>query len=362
MALAAAALELAVRIGLALDRNAFDEALVRPRPPRSGRELALFDLLRSHPDDRVVYELRPGVRGTFLGQELAINSLGMRDVERSFAKAPGTFRIAGLGDSHAFGWGVRQDETYLAVLERLLSQRFPQRHFEVWNLAVPGYNTVQEVRAFELRMDAIDPDLVIINYVDNDMDLPNFLALRPNLWSLRKLYLVDVLRRRLAVLRDEAIGPFDLIGVPPDPRSGRYRMDPARIPSRYRPLVGWDNMVAAFLHLRALTAARHIPLVVLFNPDDYRGLLLGRVSDARIRPARELGERLAREGAIVVDPQPRIVQYLRDHGLPASALWIRDTDSHTNPLRHRLLAEALMEALVGARAVDGGGTRGDDGS
>lgn len=338
------ALEAGVRVVSALDRNVLDEALRDSREP-VGRDLTLLDLIRAHRDDRVVYELRPGVSGDFVGVEVSINSLGMRDVERSLEKPPGTVRIVALGDSHTFGWGVARDEAYPAVLEDLLREHFPGRRFEVWNLGVPGYNTVQEVRALELRLDEIDPDAIVINYVANDMDLPNFLAARPNPWTLSRLYLADLVSRRLALLRDEAPLPLDLVGVEPEERSRRYRMDRERIPERYQALYGWDNMEAAFLHLRQLAAARGIPALLLFNPDDYTGILAGERTDARPRPERELGERLRRAGYRIVDPQRRIVRYLRARALPTSSLWIRKTDSHTNPVRHRLLAEALLVEL-----------------
>jgi len=343
-------LEIAVRVVLSFDRNYLDEALREPSPA-GRRELFLFDFIRSHPDDRVVFELRPGVSGVLVGQPVAINSFGMRDVERNPAKPPGSLRIVGLGDSHAFGWGVAREETYLAVLERFLNERFPPRRIEVWNLAVPGYNTVQEVRSFELRADAVDPDVVVVNWVDNDMDLPNFLARRPDPWTLRRLHLTDVVRQRLAVLRNRAALPYDLVGLEPDPVTNRFQMSADRIPARYRGLAGWENMEAAFDHLLALARERRIRVVLLLNPDDYGPLLSGSRSDLVSPAVRALSGRLARLGVLVVDPQARIARHLRDSHLPADSVWIRSTDSHTNPLRHRLLAEVLLEELLGAGVI-----------
>ena len=343
-------LEVAVRGIMAFDRNGLDEAFNRPLRA-NGRELTLADLIRPNPDDLIVYELRPGVRGSFLGRPLSVNSLGMRDVERSREKPPGAFRIVGLGDSHMFGWAVDRDETFLALLENELHERFPDRHFEVLNLAVPGYNTVQEVEVLARRADELDPDLVIINYVHNDMDLPNFLAERPNLSTPRKSYLLELVRRRLAVLRGGAILPLGLFGVTPEEGTLRYRFDPARIPERYRPLAGWDNMVNAYGRLARLARERGIPAVLLFNWDDYRFRLSGRTSDARPKGVRQLGELCARAGYLVVDPQDWIFRYLVENHLDSHALWISSSDSHTNPLRHRLVAEALLEQLIQANAL-----------
>jgi hypothetical protein len=302
-------------------------------------------MVRLHPDDKVVYELRPGVKGRFLEQEVVINSLAMRDVERSYTKPQGAFRIVALGDSHTFGWGVTRDEAWPAVLEGLLHERIPGRSFEVWNLGVPGYNTVQEVRSIELRLAQLQPDVVIINYVSNDMDLPNFLATPPELMTIRKSFLLDLLRRRLAVFENRDLLPEGLGGVVPDSKTLRYRPPQGDIPERYRPLSGWENMENAYKHLVGLAEELGFTAVLLFNPDDYRPRLEGWSGDVRLRPVRRLGERLQKAGYLIVDVQDRAFAYLASNGLDNRALWIRSNDSHTNPVRHRLVAEELVHRL-----------------
>ena len=81
-------LELGVRIVAAFDTNYFDEIVAR-QAPTPGRELTLADLIRPSADDLIVYGLRPGAQGRFLGQPVAINSLGMRDGERALERRPG---------------------------------------------------------------------------------------------------------------------------------------------------------------------------------------------------------------------------------------------------------------------------------
>jgi len=344
-------LELIVRAVLAFDDNFFDSVLRRP-PRAPHRDLTLFDFIQPHPDDRVVYELRPSVRGRHLGHDLTINAFGMRDAERRLEKQPGTYRIIGLGDSQMFGWGVERDETFVALLERLLNEHARGRRFEVWNLAVPGYNTVQEVRAFELRLDRLEPDLVIINYVDNDMDLPNFLGARPSLRTWKKSYLVEQIRRRLAIIQGESLLPLGLLGVPMDQRTLRLRMNPTDIPERYRALYGWDNMEAAFRHLIELTKARGIQTLMLFDMDDYRWRLRGHTTDVRPRAVRELAGRCASHGYRIVDAQDRIFDYLVSHHVESEALWIAPLDSHPNAIRHRLVAETLFDALAAAGVIN----------
>jgi hypothetical protein len=348
LAISVVALEIGTRVINAFDQNYLDK--LDDRHPVDTEHLALVDLIRVNPDDLIVYDLRPGVRGRFQGQPVSINSLGFRDKERSKTKKPGTFRIVGLGDSHMFGWGVAQDQTFVAVLERLLGERFPSSDFEVWDTAVPGYNTVQEVEVFARRADEWMPDLVVINYVDNDMDLPNFLAERPNLWTVRRSFLKELVDRRRFSSRGEPKAPIRLYGTLPDQR-GRFLFDTRQVPERYRPLAGWDRMVGAFDRLAALCKQRGIRPVLLINTDDYTNRLEGRTPDIRPGPTRELAAHCANEGYLVVDPQDRITAYLQEHHLDTTAVWLSAQDPHTNELRHRLVAEELLERLEESRLV-----------
>ena len=79
------------------------------------------------------------------------NSMGFRGPEITQERPANTVRIVGLGDSVMFGWGVRQEECYLAQLQDLLSAAYPQKTWEVINTGVPGYNTVMEVATMRAK-------------------------------------------------------------------------------------------------------------------------------------------------------------------------------------------------------------------
>jgi hypothetical protein len=342
-------LEIGVRAIGAFDRNSFDR-LAEDVPVQPGRELRMADLIRRSNDDRIVYELRPRTHGLFLGYEVRINTLGMRDRPRSAAKRSSVFRILALGDSHLFGWGVGQEESFAPVLESLLAVRALGR-FEVLNAGVPGYNTVMEARVFERRAEELAPDLVVIHYVDNDMDLPNFLAKPTDPWTLRHSYLAELVRRRLALLGGADLMPNGLFVAALDPDTGRYRIPDDRIPERYRPLQGWDRMVEAYRRLAALARARNIPYAVLVHWDDYGPRLAGQVDDVLPERVRVLKRILAAQGYIVIDPQDRVVEILRRQRLPVQALWITPTDTHMSRLYHRIAAREILERLDGASVL-----------
>ena len=93
------------------------------------------------------------------------NSAGLWDKEFSQVKAPGEFRIALLGDSITWGYGVAEEERFGNVLERLDTQ------YECMNFGIPAYGTDQELLMWRYMASQYQPDLVILTvYSVNDYD------------------------------------------------------------------------------------------------------------------------------------------------------------------------------------------------
>ena len=80
-------------------------------------------------------------------------------------KRPGVFRIMALGDSLTFGPGIAQKDTYPAVLERHLGERF---RAEVLNLGVEGYHTEDVHRVLQKKLPVLQPDLVLYGVFFNN--------------------------------------------------------------------------------------------------------------------------------------------------------------------------------------------------
>ena len=122
---------------------------------------------RRSKNDTLLYEPIPGVVSKYKGVENRINSFGMRDKERSLKKRDGVIRIAVLGDSVTWGFGVEVEDAFPRKLEVELNKS-SNKEFEVLNFSVPGYDAVQELELYRTKVQQFDPDLVIIAYVLND--------------------------------------------------------------------------------------------------------------------------------------------------------------------------------------------------
>lgn len=112
-------------------------------------------------DPQLTYTLRPG-RFVFRAREFAneyrVNSLGVRDDEESLLGP----EIVVLGDSHAMGWGVEQDETFAQLVEQHTGRR-------VLNAAVSSYGTVREMRLLD-RIDVSKMRYLVVQYCGNDLE------------------------------------------------------------------------------------------------------------------------------------------------------------------------------------------------
>jgi GDSL-like Lipase/Acylhydrolase family len=299
--------------------------------PRTGA-LALGQIVQESRYPDVVYELRPGLDGTFRGQTLRTNSLGLRGArEYAREKPAGTFRVVrvvGLGDSNMFGWGVGEGEPYLQILEKKMGERF-----EALNFGVPGYNAVMEVAAYEHRAAALDPDMVIVHFIGNDFGLPHFLQAPEEARSPVHSYLWELLQARFGSKEDE-VDP----GLLPHDRS---RLDPElrqKARGRYAHMVGPEAYVKAMARLGELTRARGIPVILLsLGGSGDQGNLARQAAEAN--------------GFTFLDASPRFYRHLVENHLEDSRQVWRSTfriphDGHPNALAHRLYAEVLAEAVV----------------
>jgi lysophospholipase L1-like esterase len=98
------------------------------------------------------------------------NSLGLRNREVGL-KQTGTSRILFLGDSLIWSGETSSGELYTEVLERRLNARSLKNpnSFEVINAGIPGYTTYQEFEFLKIYGLDMEPDLVILGFVFNDV-------------------------------------------------------------------------------------------------------------------------------------------------------------------------------------------------
>ncbi|MEM7052516.1 MAG: SGNH/GDSL hydrolase family protein [Acidobacteriota bacterium] len=286
---------------------------------------SVFGIVQPSPFPDVVYELRPNLSGRFRGAEFATNRFGLRGPDTTRSKPAGTLRIAGLGDSHMFGWGVGQEETFLALLAQRLGQRGVE--VETLNFAAPGYNTAIEAAVYDRKARHFDPDLVVLHFVGNDLGLPHHLQpprqLQPSDWylveSLRTLFADRGLDGELELL------PHNLRRLPVAERHA------AR--GRYAYMVGEEGYRRAMAKVAQATQRDGVPLLIL------------------LQSQRDLVSAVAAEHQIpVLDAAPDFFAELKATGDTSRAAWKATfripKDGHPTVAAHRAYAACLEQALA----------------
>jgi lysophospholipase L1-like esterase len=130
------------------------------RAMASGKDL----VLRQSSDDAIGYELIPGSEGRAFKTDVKVNSFGFRSPEPR--QADDVRRVVVVGDSIAFGSELPADTAFPNLLRRALGQR--DHRFDVQNLSLSGYDTLQEVAVLKRHGLPLDPELVIVGFCLND--------------------------------------------------------------------------------------------------------------------------------------------------------------------------------------------------
>jgi len=349
--------EIAVRVYYKLSQRTIYQEMARQRVP-NGSHFDLKDIISPSDNPHLVYELLPNRHGTFQGVLFRTNAHGMRGPETTIKKEKGTWRIAALGDSTMFGWGVKQEQAYPAVLEKALNAAGDSRRYEVLNFAVPGYNTAIEAEVYKQRAAAFDPDLILIQFDVNDLALPNFLFEPPDMLTLKRSYLLALVksllkghdaRQSLARMASGDLQKSPLIDAPSANGVVKYFEYRAQFaPEQYRYMVGWDGVRRA---LDRLWDESNQPILHLSWIYRISSKMLKDFGDIDLF-ARHVHEGSARRNdghrLFFLD----IVSVGRTFCKEMGIQWVRDlvvdypNDYHPSPERHVLIARTIFLALL----------------
>lgn len=146
----------------------------------------------------------------------SLNSLGCRDKEWSVPKPPGVRRIAFVGDSLTYGWGVKNvRDRFTERIQTSFDAKSPGA-VEVMNVAKPGWNTDDEIQPIKDMVDVFGADEIVLCHVLNDIEdlIPTTAGFNPTRPPEPKLFnpdsssLLDYLYRRVWVPRSPTVAGY----------------------------------------------------------------------------------------------------------------------------------------------------------
>jgi hypothetical protein len=261
----------------------------------------------------------PKGEGISGGQKVTINRWGMRDKDYEQTPPPGTRRIALLGASHVFGSGVKNDETFGAIIEDRLNNEYSSDsgiNYEILNFGRQGRTALHQTMILEQKVLAFQPDTII--YITHPKDPSR---------------LVQVLARQ--VFQGHTI-PYPYVesileqaGINKDMK--RFSMERALMPYKY------DLLEWAYGRITSISRENGITPVWVLLPMTYE-----RLTDSDI--ARHIA---AAEAAGFTIISLKDVYNSASPDELAIAAW----DDHPNVLGHRLIAEHLYDAMQKREAI-----------
>ena len=275
---------------------------------------------------------RPNVRGRHGRALFRTNSAGFRGREYSELPAPGTFRIAIVGDSFAMGWMIAEEEIYASRLERALNAASAGARFEVLNLGLGGLNIGHVVRRLVRLGLRFHPDLIVYGFTVNDIFGPEDRragaeeqhAARAREWlrfADSRSYLLRMLWPRWVSLRG---------ALSRDESSFEHSFEHA-----YADPAMWQRITAGLDALAELQRRGDACVHVLIHPEISRLRFFHPFTSIYARVARAAEER----GLTATQAFPAF------RWRNSAELRVGPLDGHPNAEGHRILAEILFAGL-----------------
>lgn len=292
---------------------------------------------------KIGYELVPGVAGTgSFGEAIVINSHGLRDVERPWAKPQGVTRILVLGDSFTFGMKIEAPASYPKALEAMLNGSGDGRRYDVINAGVVAYSLCQERKWLGLKGWRYEPDLILIGFFGDDPHCQGeesgqrFLEPRVYRTFTRVSTLYNYLRNSYNIVKARYLERWR-------PAWTGGRASRARYLERNRFTnireEEWGAVAKDLGAIRSGAARRGAGLLVVVIPD------AGQVGFPELQsPTRRLLTICKNEGIACLDTTPRF-----EAAPEPLNLYLYPLDPHLSPAGHALVAQAVAE-----RIADGG--------
>ena len=286
--------------------------------------ISKYEWVAQYHDDKIadrelVFTHTPGLNKKYLGIEVSINDLGLR--ERPIGrKQEDEVRVLFLGDSVTFGWRVPVEQTFVRLLESRLSSRLG-RPVRTVNSGVGGYNTVQEKWFLFRSGERIDPDLVVLLYVKNDIEVNSGPF---DLYSLTRISGKSPPEAVKVLLSKSWLGRLVNHIV-------RGDADTQKPPGRES--IGWKQSMDALRSIHGFCQDRAIPFVAFV----YRMRASDRVEAALWETVSSLGRK---EGFLVDDVKP----WWGD--MTIGELTLSALDGHPNAKGHTILADGMERFLV----------------
>ena len=259
------------------------------------------------------HEHIPSSKALLQSVDIRTNELGLRGGPLAPPR-PDVRRILFLGSSVTLGWGVPENETVTARLEKMFAA--DGQRVEVLNAGIGNYNAPRYVERFLTRLSSVKPSDIVVHYF------------------LRDAESLDAGGGNI-LLRNSELAVTTWVAV------SRYlgKTGEKSLVDHYKAVYepeaqGFKDMRAALTRLADYCKRNHIRLYLAMTPDVHD------LVDYRFDFVHSRIHALADElGYVYVDQLPAM------RNLTPKEMWSMPGDPHPNGLGHQRMAEAIYPAL-----------------
>lgn len=227
------------------------------------------------------------------------------------SKPENVYRIIVIGDSFTFGLGVELNESYLKQLENILNSKSKNYEYEVLNMGIPGYTTLQEISFLIEKGIKYNPNMIVLEYLSDDiMNKSEYMEIRAEI--IRKHNRTEESKTWNTVDEFEAIYE-KIVSQRPFEKS-------------------WETVGTPLKILNNITKERNISVIVFFIAQDFR-FNMTRQKEELIKTCNEYNWTFVDTAEI----------YRRNK---LKDLTLNKYDLHPNAFAYRLYAEALYPYVI----------------
>ena len=254
-----------------------------------------------------------------------LNLLGFRGPLFEFERKEETYRIVFLGDSFTFGEGVFFEKTYPKRLENLLSTRtINGKKIEVFNLAISGSWTEDEIKTYIQFGQKLKPNLVVLQWHPNDF--PSSTLTRDHERSISGNYIAAF--NPPEIVKRFALGRFIWHTIKTKQVSNQImQLTPLEL------VLGQESFSQIF-ELKQLISNDGADFVLLIFPEliKFNHYPYSQLSDS-------LKEFCASKKIVFIDLLPPLSQH------QDKDLWVHPSDHHPNDIAHEIAAQSIYDYL-----------------
>lgn len=270
-------------------------------------------------DDNIFKKHIPNSKYKLMDVDIEFNSLGHRGDEINSVKRKNEIRIMALGSSLVMGWGVNEQNTFLSILKKKISQIYNEnninKNVKTINAGIMHTNTNFHYHLFKSQYKKIDPDILVLGYFIDDAKKLDKAKLP---FFIKNSYLNAFIYQKIQAKKSS------------EKLEDYYK----RI--NFERSENWKNVINSIRNISNICKKNNIKLILVILPEftDFseKNKLASLYKDLEIR--------FQKENLLVINTYRKLK---REFEKNPELSWISKDDSHPNKMANEIIANEIFE-------------------